>query len=551
MDFTTLITEGNIGFYHSCEVTEIFIHRKSDKSVINVFTLAVFEEKPYPGLNKDFLGDRIPVNEDQTLGILRYWLTVTEAKNKFDALETGKKWSADGISFSQLPQLKLLPKQYIPAVEGNRINHILKNNFHSGSYIIEFFDEIKSNLHPILKIDSLPGYIEICEKIKEVVPIDLSVARDRMGNFIFQFPVNIIESHSKAISNWDGVYMSFFWHNLISNTSIPDCLIQVESTFDKNYTGSAITEYNKTNSQQIITGNLEQISHIKIWRKEPSLILSTFTGTYIRSFNFGMAIINPEPRLFEIDGNEVKVKVASKDDHGNKKRTPRYTDYISNNLYENEKQQLEKRLAFKQYNNYVADVALNDIRKLIREKDENGVYLWDPFLTSQDILSTLYYSSTANVEIRAIGAFNKSIRKIYEIDNEDQKPLGLLERLKNQLSSLLRNKRNTQRIPLWKEYLNKNKLILENPNHNNLGLNLEFRIQHSNYGWAFHDRFLIFPSSELKKPQVYSLGTSINSYGNTHHILQEVSHPQPVVDAFNELWNKLNHPDCLVWKYPK
>jgi len=531
MDFTTLTTAGNIGFYNSCEVTEIFLHRKSDNAVFNFFTMAVFEEKTYNGLNKKFLGNRITVNDDYNLGIQRYCFTIAEAKTKFDTIRTENKWSADGINFSQFPKLKYLPKQYVPSVEGNRVNHILKNNFHNGSYAIEFFDEIKSNLSFILKIGSLAKYNELCEKIKEYVPIDLSVVRDRVGNFIFQFPVTIIESHSKALPTWDGIDMNFTWHNSFSNTNIPDCLIQVESTFDKNYMGSAITEYNKTTNQQIIIGNLDQINHIKIWRKEPSLILSTFNGTYIRGFNLGMGIVNPEPRIFELDGSPVTVQVTSKERTGNKKKTPTYTDYIANNLYDGEKQQLEKRLAFKQYNKYLSKVALNDIRKLIREKDENGVYLWDPYLTSIDILNTLYYSTSANEEIRAIGAYKKNIERIYETESKEVDNTAFKERLK--------------------KHIDKNRRILENPNHNNYGLNLEFRIQHSIYGWAFHDRFLIFPSSELKRPQVYSLGTSINSYGNTHHILQEVSHPQPVVDAFNELWNKLNHSDCLVWKFPK
>lgn len=551
MDFTTLTSAGNIGFYNSCEVTEIFLQRKSDNAVFNFFTLVVFEEKPHNGLNKNFLGKRIAVNDGYNIGIQRYWFTVTEAKTKFDTLRTENKWSVDGINFSQFPQLKYLPKQYIPSVEGNRINNILKNNFHNGSYTIEFFDEKKSNHSFILKIDSLAKYNELCKKIKENVPIDLSVVRDRVGNFIFQFPVTIIESHSKALSTWDGVDMNFSWHNSFSNTSIPDCLIQVESIFDKNYMGSTITEYNKKLNQKIIIGNLDQIDHIKIWRKEPSLILSAFSGAYIRGFNLNMRIVNPEPRIFEVDGRKITVQVSSKENHNNKKKSPTYTDYISNNLYDSEKLQLEKKLAFKQYNNYLSEVALNDIRKLIREKDENGVYLWDPFLTSIDILKTLYYSSTANIEIRAIGAFNQSIRRIYDLDNEVIKPVDYWQTLKKLFASFFSNKKVTQSDPLWKEYLNRNKLVLENSNHNNYGLNIEFRIQHSIYGWAFHDRFLIFPSSELKRPQVYSLGTSINSYGNTHHILQEVSHPQPVVDAFNELWNKLNHPNCLVWKFPK
>ncbi len=225
----------------------------------------------------------------------------------------------------------------------------------------------------ILKIDSLVKYNELCEKIKEHVPIDLSVARDRIGNFIFQFPINILATDSKALPTWDGVDVSFSWHNSLTN--IPDCLIQVESTFDKNYMGSTITEYNKTNSQQIVIGNLGQSNHIKIWRKEPSLILSTFDGTYIRSFNFGIGIVNPEPRTFQINGNKVNIQVVYKKFHSNEREKPTYIKHITNNLYDDEKQQLAKRLSFKQYNNSLSEVALNDIRKLIREKDENGVYL--------------------------------------------------------------------------------------------------------------------------------------------------------------------------------
>ena len=44
MDFKTLSASGNIAFYNSCEVTEIFLYRKSDKAIFNFFTLAVFEE---------------------------------------------------------------------------------------------------------------------------------------------------------------------------------------------------------------------------------------------------------------------------------------------------------------------------------------------------------------------------------------------------------------------------------------------------------------------------------------------------------------------------
>lgn len=528
MDFKILTSSGNIAFYNSCEVTEIFLCRKSDKAIFNFFTLAVLEEKVYNGLNQTFLGDRISVNDDFSIGIQRYWLTVAETETRFDILKAQNKWSANGTIYSQFPQLKYLPKQYIPSVEGNRINHILKNNYHNGTYAIEFFDESKSNFEFLLKIEALPKFNDICEKIKKHVPIDLSVVRDRIGNFIFQFPVTLIEAHSKALSTWDGVDMNFFWHNSISLP--PDCLIQVESTLDKNYMGSVIEEYNKTDNQKIIIGNLDQINHIKIWRKDPSLILTSFSGSYILEFISTIGIVSPEPRLFEVDGKMQKVAVSSSDKRAKGKTNANYTTYINNNLYDAEKKRLEKVLSFKQYKKGLSG-GIEDLQKLIEQKDENGAYLWDPYLSSLDILKTLYYSKSANVELRAIGAFNEDVRKIYESDDEEIDATNFTEKLENHIS--------------------KNKLLLGNPNHNNYGLNLEFRIQHSTFGWAFHDRFLIFPSSKLRRSQVYSLGTSINSYGKKHHILQEVSHPQPVVDAFNELWEKLNHPDCLVWKHPK
>jgi len=519
MDFKILTTTGNIAFYESCEVTEIFLCRKSDRAIFNFFTIAVFEEKPYDGYNQTFLGKRISINDDFSLGVQQYWLTIAEAKTKFNILKDQNKWSADGTNFSQFPQLKYLPKQYIPSIEGNRINKVLKNNYHSGSYIIEFFDEVKSNLDFLLNIESLSKLNEICSKIKEVVPIDLSVVRDRIGNFVFQFPITIIESHSRALSTWDGVVINFAWHNSIFN--LPDCLIQVESTLDKNYMGSIIEEYNKTTKQKIIIGNLDQINHIKIWRKEPSLILSSFSGSYLRDFHLDMMIVNPEPRLFEVDGIMQQIEIASSDKRNNKKNNISYTTYINNYLYDAEKKQLEKSLSFKQYKKGGVD-GINDLRELIKQKDKNGVYIWDPFLSSKDILKTLFYSTTAKVPLKAIGSINDTVKMVYQ-------------------------KKGKSVADIITEY----KSVLDNPNNNNQLLNLEFRIQHTNYGWAFHDRFLIFPSDELNRPHVYSLGTSINSYGENHHILQEVSYPQPVVDAFNELWDKLNHTDCLVWKFPK
>ena len=62
-----------------------------------------------------------------------------------------------------------------------------------------------------------------------------------------------------------------------------------------------------------------------------------------------------------------------------------------------------------------------------------------------------------------------------------------------------------------------------------------------------HDRFIIFPFKN-GKPRAWSLGTSINSFGEKHHILQEVSNARMILDAFMELWEELQDPKCLVWR---
>ena len=83
---------------------------------------------------------------------------------------------------------------------------------------------------------------------------------------------------------------------------------------------------------------------------------------------------------------------------------------------------------------------------------------------------------------------------------------------------------------------------------NHYGIHVELRCQWADYGYSFHDRFLMVLNLDQDTSSVWSLGTSVNSLGNKHHIIQSVEHPQMMIDAFEELWNELDAPECLVWK---
>jgi hypothetical protein len=516
-DFELLVDNANVGFFQSCEITQLYLIRKDDGAIINFYILASFEEKPYSTENHQYLGELISVNKDFSVGIQRYILSIPTAKSTYYKLAQENKWQFRDNESLKLERLVKIRKQFVPGNDQQRLSRILKNNFYNGSYIIEFFDESKSLSSCLSSIEKLSLLNQVSEKIKDKVPIDLSLVRDRIGNIIFQFPVTLVDLRSRAMASWDGLIIRFKWHpKLMAGKAF---LIQTDSTMDKNYMGASIVKYDGSPEQGIVTGNISQISHLKLWSEAPNLLLSVFDGTYLRGIGLNMSIGHSEPRIFMVDGKEQKVQISSKEIKSGDIDVIDYTTHITNTLYDAEKESLENRLAFKQYFKGDTLEAIEDLRVLIKQHDKNGVYLWDPYLRSKDILNTLYYSETAGVVLRAVGAIDPTSKKVYGQKGITSESIISLERD-----------------------------VLDNIHHNNHGLNLEFRIQYEDYGWDFHDRFLIFPGGRRDRPKVYSIGTSINSVGNSHHILQEVSHPQRVIDAFNELWTKLSNKNCLVWK---
>lgn len=144
---------------------------------------------------------------------------------------------------------------------------------------------------------------------------------------------------------------------------------------------------------------------------------------------------------------------------------------------------------------------------MINKYGDNGVYIWDPYLSADDIKNVLYFSQKAYVPLKAI--------------------TGL--------------KQNSNKEIAKQEMITK----LNADDKQFLFLNLEIRAKIGSNGYDFHDRFIIFPS---EKPKVWSLGISINQIGESHHILQEVKNAQHILNAFNDLWKKLEKEECLVWK---
>ena len=155
------------------------------------------------------------------------------------------------------------------------------------------------------------------------------------------------------------------------------------------------------------------------------------------------------------------------------------------------------------------------INKLIKKYGKHGVYLWDPYLSAIDLLETVFFIPYAHVPVKALTSL-----KIAPVQNKST-------------------------VQEYQETLTQS--IIE------LGeLNLSFLNADTSTLGNFHDRFLIFPKTVDIPEKVWSLGTSVNSLGTSHHLIYEVEDGQAIVDIFEEMWNvSIKKKENIIWQPKK
>ena len=238
----------------------------------------------------------------------------------------------------------------------------------------------------------------------------------------------------------------------------------------------------------------------------------------VSSLDFGQKCQSPD---------QVPVSMQMQHNVGNNEIKHERT-FMNDRKYLKQQKDLEDSKDFVQYLGNLSEKALNDIRGLIAKYRDSGVYLWDPYLSAIDIKNTLYFVPKIGVTLRAItGLKHNSLQKsVYCCGWCNSMTPPKSSNTKKQIMEDMNNEFNKDD----KQFL---------------FLNLEVRGRSEHNGYDFHDRFILFPS---EKPLVWSLGISVNQLGKSHHILQKVSHPQHILNAFNKLWDELDRPECLIWK---
>lgn len=526
--FPALLERGVIGSYTHFEATEVFARRDGQDQPINVFTILVAEDRqgeviPAPCFltPKPFrLRRALP---DWMFGVIRYVRPIADLTGALATMAETAQLSTSGNAL-RVGTLHEVAPQFVPPDSMVPVpwNRVLKNNFWNGSHVFEWSDLEKKALRPLF--DHPPLLQELSERVSECVPITLAALSDRLGNVAVQLPVRAMLSRHQGMRATGAFNIEIAWApNVAPRPLRGSC----ELEFDGIVSGYASVPLEAPNTTLSVPRGFGT-HRIAIWDdSHQALLAATGPSAFINSVVFGMHAVGGEPRTFSIkeaDGSVKRYRVGVS--HKNKNVVGDTTSddtggYTQKRMYKDQQDRLMASRVFVQYKPEAGreeaerQKALEDLRILVRRYGDEGAWLWDPYLSARDILETLFHCPHDRSDLRALTA----------AERPGTATGGKQEFVEQQRAELNATESN------WR------------------GLRLEYRVRYGSAGFSFHDRFLIFPRKD-ENALAWSLGTSVNSAGTAHHILQQADNGQFICDAFVALWEELVGPEHLIWKKP-
>jgi len=523
-----LIAPGVLGFYTQFEATEIFAIPAGQSTPVNVFSILTAEDRldaplhAVKCLNESRI--RLKTLKGWVFGIQQYSRPIAELTQLFEDLCKTGEWKPSGESL-QVGKVSPIPLQFVPPDSVDEVpwNRVLKNNFWNGSYLLEWADLQKTALEQLFQ--DPPRLQELSDCVRRCIPIGIARLSDRLGNIVVQLPVTaLLAKFTKPRTSSDFV-VKVAWNPKATPRPLR---ATCEMEFDGLISGYTSSEVNAPETRLAVPPG-QGLHRGVIWDDQNRLILAaTRPSAFMSEVRLNLNISDPEPRVFSVqesDGSTTRRQVpllsnttsmiGKAQDDGNGGWTQR-------RMYREELSRLAAERRFVQYNPRTGqqcaehEKALGDIRLLINHYGQAGAWLWDPYLSAHDVLETLFYCQHSNADLRA-------------------------------LTSAL-EPANACSLNTGEKFIERQRATFESAQSNVRGLRLQYRAKIGPNGWGFHDRFLIFPSTIDRAALAWSLGTSVNSLGTQHHILQRVDDGQIIMDAFLDLWNQLSLPEHLVWK---
>lgn len=525
-----LTKDGVLGFYTHFEVTEVFAHQKGCAVPVNVFSLFVAEDRGSdPCYDPVFLGSHIKLKglNNWNFGVIRYLRTISGVLDGLENYQKTSKWCMSG-KLMNVDDLETTPTQFVPAdtTVVAPWNNVLKNNFWNGSYVVELANYEKTSLKPLF--ENPPLLQDLSNHIQRVAPLRIASLSDRLGHIAFQFPITaVVASFAQQRVSGD-VVATLAWHPTASPRMLRATIDMQEDDVVTGF-GSAVIGNGST---IIKTSSGQGRQRAILWDEQNEVLLgATGSTAFINTIVTNMQVVEPEPRVFTIPGKNqgqkpVRIGLSRSNKFVVGDDQEKQQKWINRRIYTDEADRLARERRFIQYRPKGSKVdaheaALTDLHFLLRKYGEEAAWLWDPYLSAKDILQTLFYCPHFGSDLRALTG-GKVPNECSDTHSAQNKQAGFCKAQQE---------------------------VFTNSQTNWHGVRLEYRVRSDDAGWPFHDRFLIFPVKD-GGAHVWSLGTSVNSFGSIHHILQKVGDGQLVMDAFVELWNQLDQPQHLIMKRP-
>lgn len=531
-----LLQPGLIGTYNQIEIVELFAAPRGTDS-LNVLSIVVLGEgnsnAGTAGTTVLLTPERIRINafKDWTFGVARTLRPVSVLDQALEEFSNTGRWALSGTPLAIGP-LEPQPPAFAPPDGTIRVpvNRILKNNFWNGSHVFRLLDPKKESFGPFFK--DRRWLQSLSDAIFPYVPLALAGLPDFLGDVLIQLPVTVLVSDLRTPRSEEYLTVSVKWHP--AGTPRP-LRIAGRGRSDELLTGAAVSGRFDTTTHLAINGHLQPVES-ELWDDDHNLLLSATASTStIERIQLNINIMGHEPRLFtapDAAGTPAVARISlieqvERSRIGDEPTTGAYFWRVRRQELEEARRLAETR-DFVQYRPKAGshderERALSDVRFLINTHGASGVDLWDPYLTADDLLQTLFWCCHANALLRGL------------TDGRDRPRAATQANPSSGLATPKPSFADRQRATLTQDAGNLQ------------GLRLEYRTRFGPEGWEFHDRFLIFPNGQ-NGPLAWSLGTSVNSLGAAHHILQRVSNAALVAGAFDDLWNALSKPQHLIWK---
>lgn len=540
-----LINSGVIGAYQYCRVDQIVLFNKDTNVAWNYFTHVYFSSKYDTVAESILLTSPATLRNGWKLIVSQYSMRKETFKDCVrSALYTGV-WSytdskiteGDKIDGAFPTSVKFIAENDPTGSYYNNVIPLEKSlygsTFRGNYYVFEIYAR-GERLKELLKDIDVKNIQKILHKCK--LNYRLDELPDRIGNVVCKFEIETLRATPKRLGE-HGMTYSFELAPEITHGM--NLRLHIEQEHDRllyEYVDELFCIHPGETFEKGVEPNQCKTS-LTISDAESKLILfravadQSVYSSYYGQITPGNIVATSahQHRKVKIGEKEYNVPLNSAEGIGELPFLIEMTDA-------GKRQQKWQDAFFKEknylrvYNGGQHDEALCDIRSIINNQllwDLDEIRIVDPYLSPNDILNTVALCKKPGIRVCCL-------TDIHTIShNKDAKEEILTDDTQDAEFNEIRSSFQKQ---------------LEDGLGQDTDLRLSFRTVHGNNGSSFHDRYLIL-KYQLNKTRVWSLGTSVNSVGKSHHIVQIVESPILIDGFFDEEWRQTDTDKCKIYDY--